>query len=177
MGDRGFWLAAGSVAAAVLGFMLFAEPAPATLSTMDPPDGATVSAAPRAVTATFSGEIAAYDYHLSVAREGGETVTAGAVRRDGATISVPVALTGDGSYLVAYHVRLTDGAEVSAVTRFGVDVAVAPIAGDAAAVAVPGHQHVSDDPMNVVLLGVDAALLLALTYALLRRLGRRHRRS
>jgi methionine-rich copper-binding protein CopC len=173
--SKGVWLV-GSVVAAVLGFALLAEPAPARLSTMDPADGTTVGTAPSAVTVTFTGELASYDCHLTVAREGGVTVTAGAVRRDGNTLTVPVELTGDGTYLVAYHVRLADGVELSAVTRFGVGVPAAPINGDPAAVAAPGHQHASDDPMNIALLVLDAVLLLALAYAMLRRSGRRHRR-
>ncbi|MFF5229279.1 copper resistance protein CopC [Dactylosporangium sp. NPDC000521] len=170
------WLV-GAVAAAVLAFALLAEPAPARLSTMDPADGATVTTAPTAVTATFTGELAAYDYHLAVATEGGVPVTTGPVRLDGGTLTVPVALTG-GTYLVAYHVRLAGGAELSAVTRFGVGVTAAPVGGGdpGADVAAAGHQHVSDDPMNMALLVVDAVLLVALAYAVLRRQGRRLRR-
>lgn len=175
--NRGVWLVAGSVAAAVLGFALLAEPAPARMSTMDPADGATVRTALDAVTVTFTEDLAPYDYHLTVAREGGVTVTTGAVQRDGATLTVPVELVGDGTYLVAYHARLADGAEASALTRFGVGVPAAPIAGDPAATAASGHQHISDDPMNIALLVLDAALLIALAYALLWRLVRRHRRS
>lgn len=175
--NRGVWLVGGSVAAAVLGFALLAEPAPARLSSMDPADGATVRTAPTAVSATFTEELAPYDYHLAVAREGGVTVVTGAVQRDGATLTVPVELTGDGTYLVAYHARLADGTEVSAVTRFGLGVPAAPIAGDPAATAASGHQHISDDPMNMALLVLDAVLLIALAYALLWRLARRHRRS
>lgn len=174
--NKGVWLVGGSIAVAVLGFVLLAEPGPAKLSTMDPADGITVRTAPSVVTATFTGELAPYDYHLTVAREGGVTVTTGAVRRDGATLAVPVELTGDGTYLVAYHARLADGAEVSALTRFGVGVPAAPINGDPAATAASGHQHISDDPMNIALLVLDAVLLIALAYALLRRAGRRHRR-
>lgn len=173
--NRGVWLVGGSVATAVLVFALLAEPAPARVSTMDPADGATVRTAPNAVTVTFTEKLAPYDYHLTVAREGGVTVTTGAVQRDGATLTVPVELT-EGTYLVAYHVRLADGAEASAMTRFGVGVPAAPVAGDPAATAASGHQHVSDDPMNIALLMLDAVLLIALAYALLRRAGRRHRR-
>ncbi|MET7423033.1 copper resistance CopC family protein [Dactylosporangium sp. NPDC005555] len=172
--SKGAW-PVGAVAAAILAFALLAEPAPARLSAMDPADGATVQAAPTAVTATFSGELATYDYHLSVAHEGGVTVTTGAVRRDGATLTVPVELTGTGTYLVAYHVRLADGVELSAVTRFGVGVPAAPVAGDPAAAAAAGHQHLSDDPMNLALLVLDAVLLVALAYALLRWGRRQHR--
>ncbi|MEV4134540.1 copper resistance protein CopC [Dactylosporangium sp. NPDC049742] len=166
----------GAVAAAVLAFALLAEPAPGRLSTMDPADGATVTTAPTAVTATFTGELATYDYHLAVATEGGVPVTTGPARLDGNILTVPVELTG-GTYLVAYHVRLAGGAELSAVTRFGVGVAAAPVGGDdPAAAATAGHQHISDDPMNMALLAVDAVLLLALAFAVLLRLGRRLRR-
>jgi methionine-rich copper-binding protein CopC len=167
---------AAGVVTAVLLFALLAEPAAVRLVSLDPGDGATLRAAPTEVTATFSGELAPYDYHLTVAREGGVPVTTGVVRRDGATLSVPVDLVGDGTYLVAYHVRTTDGVELSAVTRFGMGVAADPVAGDPAAAATAGHQHLSDDPVNIALLVVDAVLLLALAYAVLRRAGRRHRR-
>lgn len=156
------WVA-GAVLAAVAAFLLLAKPAPVALAALDPADGASVGAAPATVTATFTGELAPYDYHLAVATEGGVPVTTGPVRLDGATLTVPVELTG-GTYLVAYHVRTTGGAELSAVTRFGVGVPAAPVTGDAAV-----HQHVSDDPMNLALLAVDAVLMLALAVAVLRR--------
>ncbi|MEV4516551.1 copper resistance protein CopC [Dactylosporangium sp. NPDC049525] len=133
---------------------------------MDPADGATLDAAPAAVTVIFTGDLAPYDYHLTVAREDGVAVTMGAVQFAGDRLAVPVGLT-EGSFLVAFHVRLRDGAELSGMTRFGVGVAVAPIGPADGGPAAGGHQHVSADPMNLALLVVDAVLLLSLACALL----------
>ncbi|MGI5186204.1 copper resistance protein CopC [Dactylosporangium sp. CA-152071] len=169
--SKGMWLVA-AVAATVVAFLLLSAPAPARVSSVDPADGVTLGAAPTAVTVIFTGELAPYDYHLTVAREGGVTVVSGPVRFDGDRLTVPVSVT-DGPCLVAFHVRLRDGAELSGMTRFGVGVAVTPIGAAGADPSAGGHQHVSDDPMNMTLLVVDAVLLLALAGALLRRSARR----
>ena len=118
-------------AALLLGLaLLVAMAAPAaahaSLISVDPPDGARLDKAPDTVTLTFSERVSADLGGVRVLDADGERVDEGAVRVDGAVVTVDV---GDdlpeGTYVVSYRVVSADGHPVRGGSVFGIgDVTV-----------------------------------------------------
>ncbi|WP_166533131.1 copper resistance CopC family protein [Blastococcus xanthinilyticus] len=88
------------------------------LQSSTPADGETLTAAPGAVTLTFSSAVASEFAQIAVTGPDGESVTSGEVTIDGAVVSQPVSTRGDGAYVVAYRVVSDDGHPVSGQLTF-----------------------------------------------------------
>jgi methionine-rich copper-binding protein CopC len=162
--------AAGLLAAGVT--MLANPPAAAAkLSAATPADGASLAAAPAAVSLTFSTTVGEAHVQVSGARTGQPPVI------DGRTVTQPVTAARAGGHLVSYHVLTSGGREVSGTlafttTRSGGPAAGLPAAEPGADPAADGHQHDGPDPVTAALLGVNLLVLLVLG-VLFVRTGRR----
>ena len=88
------------------------------LQSSTPADGETLTAAPDAVTLTFSSAVASEFAQVAVTGPDGESVTSGEVSIDGAVVTQPVSTRGDGAYVVAYRVVSDDGHPVSGQLTF-----------------------------------------------------------
>jgi methionine-rich copper-binding protein CopC len=159
---------------------LITDTAPAEFDTIEPGDGAILAAPPDTVSLRFTGDFVPSQVHVAVATATGTAVRCGEPVVDGQTVRTPVAATGDGVYLIAYHVVLGDGRDLSGLTRYTVD-SHAP-AGAVPAGAVPasppdrapegepagGHAH-GDDPVSIALTIAATLLIVALVALLVRR--------
>ncbi|MFI5929089.1 copper resistance protein CopC [Micromonospora sp. NPDC051543] len=171
---------AGRLAAAVLlacvlattaapGAVVAAAPDP--LSGSDPPAQSALSAPPRAVRLTFVDRVDAGLSHAVVLAADGTDVGSGAVTVDGHTLRLPVDITGNGDFTIAYHVEFDLGGESTGTVRFSVGTGLAPAPAPpavqrAVAQAVTSHGH-SVDPVSATLLVIDGlavAVVLALLY-------------
>ena len=125
MTDRGRRLRA-IAAALLLGCSLLLAVAPpaaahASLISVDPPDGARLDNAPETVTLTFSERVSADLGGVRVLNADGERVDEGAVRVDGAVVTVDVGGDlPDGTYVVSYRVISADGHPVRGGSVFGI---------------------------------------------------------
>ena len=88
------------------------------LQSSTPADGETLTAAPDAISLTFSSAIASEFAQVAVTGPDGESVTSGEAAIDGAVVSQPVSTSGDGAYVVAYRVVSDDGHPVSGQLTF-----------------------------------------------------------
>ena len=161
-----------------VGVTVLAQPpaAAAKLSAATPADGASLAAAPAAVSLTFSTAVGEAHVQVSGARTGQPPVI------DGRTVTQPVTAARAGGHVVSYHVLTSSGREVSGTLSFttarqaGSGAALPPAAdpaGDPAAdPAAAGHVHDAPDPVTAVLLGVNGLVLLVLV-VLFVRTGRR----
>ncbi|HJX45169.1 MAG TPA: copper resistance CopC family protein [Geodermatophilus sp.] len=77
------------------------------LRTSEPAAGSTATTTPQAVTLTFSASVLGGE--VSVTGPDGTPVDAGPVARDGAVLSVPVALTAAGPHTVTWTAVADDG--------------------------------------------------------------------
>jgi methionine-rich copper-binding protein CopC len=123
---RLFWRRVGAaavalLAASVLILALVVETGPARLMSALPADGARLVVQPARIELTFSARPDPARSHLSIGTVDGTRVPAGAVGTTGDRMSVPVSLTGDGEYLVAYHAVFPGGRAVSGMLRFAID--------------------------------------------------------
>ena len=116
---RNLVLAAATALASLL-LVLSGGPAAAHtgLQSSTPADGETLTAAPDAISLTFSSAVASEFAQVAVTGPDGESVTSGEVAIDGAVVSQPVSTTGDGAYVVAYRVVSDDGHPVSGQLTF-----------------------------------------------------------
>ncbi|RFU20643.1 copper resistance CopC family protein [Geodermatophilus marinus] len=88
------------------------------LQSSTPTGGETLTAAPDAVTLTFSSAVASKFAQIAVTGPDGESATSGEVTIDGAMVSQPVNTSGAGAYVVAYRVVSDDGHPVSGQLTF-----------------------------------------------------------
>ncbi len=139
-----------------------ADPGPAAVASTSPADGATLAGAPDDVELSFTGRVDPGRSHLSVL---GSARAAGALRQTAPErLSQPIAAQAGGEVTVAYHVTLTDGAELAGSLRFTVGAAGAGKTSDPA----PAHAH-GIDPVSAVLLVADGVAVLAVGVLLMRR--------
>jgi methionine-rich copper-binding protein CopC len=147
-----------------VGITALARPpvAAARLSAATPADGASLAAAPAAVSLTFSTAVGEAHLQVSGAQTGQPPVI------DGRTVTQPVTAARAGGHVVSYHVLTSGGREVSGTLSFttarpgGPAAALPPAADPAADLAATGHQHDAPDPLTAALLGVNALVLLVL---------------
>jgi methionine-rich copper-binding protein CopC len=140
----------------------------------DPADGAVLGTAPHEVALGLTGVHDPLALHLAVLRQGsGLPVTTGTAQLRGDRLVVPVSIVDPGRYVVAYHVQLADGQQVSGQMLFSLAAPGQPTtAGRAApqpAGAAVAHDHGSDDPLTGVFVGVDLLLTGVLITYLVRR--------
>lgn len=88
------------------------------LQSSTPGDGEILTAAPDAISLTFSSAVASEFAQVAVTGPDGQSVTAGEVVIDGAVVSQPISTSGDGAYVVAYRVVSDDGHPVSGQLSF-----------------------------------------------------------
>ncbi len=125
-GRSGAARAAGALVVALLALVVVvASAAPAaahaTLVSVDPPDGARLDEGPGEVRLTFSERVSASLGGVRVVDAEGERVDEGAVRVEGAVVSVDlVADLADGTYVVTYRIVSADGHPVRGASVFGV---------------------------------------------------------
>ncbi|MBV1849287.1 copper resistance protein CopC [Catellatospora sp. NEAU-YM18] len=173
-GSRRLWTRIGTVlmAAVIVGtavLSLFVDTEPPGLSRIRPADGAVVGTAPTEVELTFAGDFEPREAHVTVADASGRTV-GDRVRVDGDVVGVPVTITADGAYLVAYHIVLADGQILAGqggfrYTRGAADSAPA----DAPQPEASAHSHGSDDPLNIALTFLAAALVAFMVMLMVQR--------
>jgi methionine-rich copper-binding protein CopC len=175
MSRRLIGVAVGAVALAVVVLVLTTRPPALRVVASEPADGAVLGAPPREVAVSLTGVRDPSVVHLTVAREdGGAAVTTAPADLRGDRLVAPVSIVDRGGYLVAYHVELADGRQVSGLARFALAApgqAVdrgRPGAPDSTG-AAGGHQHTTRDPLGGVLLAVDLVLTGVLVAYLLRR--------
>jgi methionine-rich copper-binding protein CopC len=139
------------------------QPGGATVASTSPTDGATLAAAPAEVELSFTGRVDPSRSHISVL---GSARNAGALRRTAPErLSQPIAAPSAGDVTVAYHVTLTDGAELAGSMRFTVRSG-----GASDGPAPPAEAHVHGiDPLSAGLLVVDGIALLVVGVLLMRR--------
>ena len=167
--------AVAAVAVLVVSLMVSLGSTPARLTAAVPGDGTALATGPAQVSLTFSAPLDPDNTHVAVGTGNGARVPAGTARVAGRTVVLPVDITGRGTYLVAYHVVLGDGREVSGVTRFAVetgpppaDVAAPTLTEDWAG-AAGTHAHEPTDPLSVVLLVGNGVLIVVVVALLIRR--------
>lgn len=103
----------------------------ATLIGSDPADGATLQAAPTAVTLTFDDSLENFEPVVTITGPDGNQYQSGAATIDGPTLSTAVGLlTAPGTYTIAYRVVSDDGHPVEGQVRF--DLAVPAPSAEAA---------------------------------------------
>lgn len=114
------------LAIGIVGVSATPAAAHATLTSIDPADGARLDESPAVVRLTFSEAVSADLGGVRVLDAEGEQVQEGAARVDGATVEVDLAADlPDGTYVVSYRVISADGHPVRGGSVFGVgDVAV-----------------------------------------------------
>lgn len=109
---------------AVIGLLLLAAApagAHATLTAIDPPDGARLDVGPARIHLTFSEQVSASLGGVRVLDTDGERVDDGAARVDGNVVTVPLQdHLPDGTYVIAYRVISEDGHPVRGGSVFGV---------------------------------------------------------
>lgn len=158
------------------------------LQSSTPADGETLTAAPDAISLTFSSAIASEFAQVAVTGPDGESVTSGEAAIDGAVVSQPVSTSGDGAYVVAYRVVSDDGHPVSGQLTFtltgsgGAATETAPAqptlpttpapSPDTATAVSPAVDSDADSSWGLWLLLVAAGLLfIVATWLALRRRG------
>nr|WTA64414.1 copper resistance protein CopC [Micromonospora sp. NBC_00855] len=171
------WLpraAAGTVIVVVLAVvgLLWAGERPAVrLEAVVPGTAAVLSSPPTEVALIFSAPPRFVERHVTVAGPDGAVVASGEPRLDGSRVVLPLTAATTGTYTVGYHVRLSDGRELSGLSGFTVDPVAAQRLG-AAPVAVAdtaGHEHASPEGWNLALLGLDLVLILVVLLVMLPR--------
>jgi methionine-rich copper-binding protein CopC len=143
-----------------------------------PVDGTAIGSAPAEVRLTFDAPPDATDSHLAVYDSTEARLDSGPLRvsgRDELTQAVHPAARGD--VVVAYHVVLSDGTELTGRVRFSVGTGLAPARDDNPAVAkanaaVAGHQH-GVDPIGGTVLVIDGVVLAGAVVMLFLRPARR----
>jgi methionine-rich copper-binding protein CopC len=173
---RSRWRKAGGVlvALAVLAMVAAAYVAsatPARLASSSPAAGAVIPTAPASVSLTFTDRLNPAGSHVSVGTGAGAAKNRGSALVDGRTVTQPVDIRDDGKYLVAYHVQLSNGREVTGVVEFSVDGGAAgrgvPARGagpaDSGGSAPTGGHHAGLDPWT---LGAGAAVALVVAIVL-----------
>ena len=181
-------LAVGVIAVCALGAVGVGVAGPAAahadLVSSDPADGATLAAAPAAITLTFSDPLFVDGVQMSLVTAEGTLVPSDppAVSEATATLTWP-ATAGPGSYEVGYRVVSTDGHPVSGAISFTIEATAVPEATSAPAPTTvplePGASATaaagSTSPSPPLMLG--AALLAALAVAIVGAIafGRRKR--
>lgn len=95
----------------------------ASLTSIDPPDGARLDESPAVVRLTFSEPVSADLGGVQVVAADGSQVQQGAARVSGGTVEVDLAPDlPDGTYVVSYRVISEDGHPVRGASVFGVGV-------------------------------------------------------
>ncbi|MDG4766094.1 copper resistance protein CopC [Solwaraspora sp. WMMD406] len=146
---------------------------PASITTANPPDQASLPHAPEAVELAFSAEVRLADSHVAVADDAGTVHNAGPLRPGpDHQLRQPVRL-GDvtGDLTVAYHVEFTDGGEARGVLRFSVGTGRPPASAQPdvdALLAEAGHVH-NIDPLSGILLAANALLVAGICALLMLR--------
>ncbi|GHJ44256.1 hypothetical protein Cs7R123_15980 [Catellatospora sp. TT07R-123] len=173
-GSRRLWSRIGTalmvvVVAATTVLSLITESEPAGLSGITPADTAVVGTAPTRVVLTFAGSFQPREVHVTVADAAGRTV-GDQVQTDGGTVAVPVAITADGGYLVAYHVVLADGQVLAGQSGFRFTRGAADSAPPQTALPqAGGHAHGGDDPLSIGLTFLAAVLVAVMVMLMVRR--------
>jgi methionine-rich copper-binding protein CopC len=145
--------------------------APTTVAVVVPADGATLSAPPAEVSVTIVNDHPIAEYHVAVSDANGRPVTSGVPHVRGAWITVPVSIGENGPYLIAYHIRFADGAQISGICRFeiaGSAEALGASTKDAATLDRAGHHHGGTDPFSLVLVLVNVIGVIVAVGLLLR---------
>ncbi|MEV7780102.1 copper resistance CopC family protein [Kitasatospora sp. NPDC088351] len=149
---------------------------PVRLGRASPAAGGTVELAPTEVSLDFDGPVRSSSVMLAVNAPDGASVTTGSPVLDGGRLSVPVAVSGPGTYLVTYRLGLDRGRVVSGTTEFTVGSGTGsrsadPDEDDSQESAAGGHSHGHDmeGPFNIGLLVVDAVLLAVVVPLVVRR--------
>jgi methionine-rich copper-binding protein CopC len=116
------WVAVLSMLLAVLSSLATAleASAHATLRSMTPAAGSTVTTAPTKVVLTFNEPISANFATVTVTDATGGSVTSGRVVVDGETVTQKLGTLGSGRYTVAFRVVSEDGHPVSQKAGFTV---------------------------------------------------------
>lgn len=104
--------------AAVLAGPVSPSWAHAELISSTPADGAALGTAPATCSLTFSDELAAQFVRVALTTPAGSAAVTATTR--GATVTMPVADAGPGTYRVAYRVVSADGHPVSGTLTFTV---------------------------------------------------------
>jgi methionine-rich copper-binding protein CopC len=152
---------------------------PARLVTAVPAPEATLATPPTRVSLTFSTTIDPARSHVAVGGTAGTPVGCGAAVVSGNTVALPVVLVDPGTYLVAFHVVTGDGHEVVGETRFVVTTGRAGVprpepcaAGEASdlrsAYGTGAHDHGDVDPLSLVVILLDTALIVVVVVLLFR---------
>jgi methionine-rich copper-binding protein CopC len=160
-------LVAGAVVVLAVGAALAladrpADSGPAAVVSTSPADGATLARAPAAVELSFTGRVDPSLSHISVL---GSARTSGALRRTAPErLSQPIVAPAAGEVTVAYHVTLTNGAELAGSLRFTAR------SGNAADPGAPAATHAHGiDPVSAVLLVADGIAVVVAGVLLMRR--------
>ncbi|MEQ1786099.1 MAG: copper resistance protein CopC [Acidimicrobiales bacterium] len=112
-----------AVLLSLIAIVAWASPAGAhaSLTSIDPPDGARLDESPAVVTLTFSEQVSADLGGVRVVAGDGSQVQQGAARVSGSTVEVDLAPDlPDGTYVVSYRVISADGHPVRGASVFGV---------------------------------------------------------
>ncbi|MGW5555900.1 copper resistance CopC family protein [Micromonospora sp. NPDC003944] len=169
------WLprvAAGTVLVVVLAvaWLLWAGERPTVrLEAVTPGASAVLPSPPTEISLTFTASPKLVERHVTVAGPDGAVVASGEPQLDGLRAVLPLTATTTGAYSIAYHLRLSDGRELSGLSRFTVDPAAAQQPGAAPTSDTDGHEHASPEGWNLALLGVDVVLILAVLLVMLPR--------
>ncbi|MEV6693469.1 copper resistance CopC family protein [Micromonospora sp. NPDC051196] len=164
-------LASVGVALTIAAVARQSDGTPARVLTVDPGDGAVLTAAPDAVTLRLSTGADSVLSHVTVRDSTGNAVNEGRVRGDGKTgLRQSVRLTGPGDYSIAYHITFTNGQDATGVLRFSVGTGAPPQG--IADVPDPildeaDHAH-GIDPLGATLLVLDGLALVVVLIMLLR---------
>ncbi len=168
-------LAATAAALATAAAVAFYTPTPARVATVTPADGAALATAPTLARLDFTAGATPQEIHLALADSHGQPVPIGAASFAGRSVTIPVFLSGSGSFLLGYHIVLGDGSEATGVTRFTVEGTAGPStvddqAGDAAVrTAIAGHSHAGHDRLWRQSFALSVLVLVGVAWLMLRR--------
>jgi methionine-rich copper-binding protein CopC len=132
--------------------------------TSNPPDRAVLAKAPAAVDLTFPTAPDITLSHVTVFDDLGSPVNSGAMTQQGSdTLRQPVSISAQGDVTVVYHVVFDDGGESKGSLHFsvGTQPGTADDADHADQVAAAGEHEHGIDPLSALMLGADAAVVLA----------------
>lgn len=131
------------VAVAAAGLFLAAPAsAHAGLVESDPEDGAVLDAAPESATLTFSEPLDADSTDLAFTGPSGDLIETGDPTFDGAAVTLPLAYTEAGDYVLAYRIVSLDGHRVDGSIGFTVEQV--PTDPDVAEPETPGASTSAD---------------------------------
>ncbi|ONH61477.1 hypothetical protein CcI49_04390 [Frankia sp. CcI49] len=128
---------------------LLGSPASAhtALTSSDPAAGATLDAAPGAISLTFSGTVRGDGSRITVTGDGGAPAAVGALSAVDRTVTVPVSGLTGGGYQVAWTVVSADGHAINGQFPFTV-AAPSPAPTSASPLAGPAQAAGSSSPAS-----------------------------